>query len=245
MQSDGYFDAEIAETYDQDHSGNDPELIAKTVECLIDLSSGGDILEFAVGTGRIALPLIERSARIKGIELSAAMVAKLREKEIGPPMEVAVGDMTTERVAGAFSLVFLVFNTIDNLTTQDAQVACFENAARHLQPGGRFLVETLLPPLQKIPFGETKLAFANSSDHFGVDEFDVSTQNYTSNHVWMKGAEHKHLSIPFRYAWPSEMDLMAKLAGLELEWRWSDWDRSPFDRFSTKHISVWRKPHVD
>ncbi len=241
MTDDGYFDQDIAETYDQDHSGNDPALIAKTVDCLIDLSGGGDILEFAVGTGRIALPLIDKGAHVKGIELSRAMVEKLREKESGPQMEVTIGDMTTEHVAGAFSLVVLVFNTIDNLTTQAAQVACFENAARHLQSGGRFLVETLLPPLQKIPFGETRLAFANSSDHFGIDEFDIATQNYTSNHVWMKGSDHKHLSIPFRYAWPAEMELMAKIAGLELEHRWSDWGRAPFDRLSTKHISVWRK----
>ncbi|MEO9827467.1 MAG: class I SAM-dependent methyltransferase [Paracoccaceae bacterium] len=241
MTRDGYFDADIAETYDKDHKGNDPALIAKTVDCLVNLSDGGDILEFAIGTGRIALPLVERAARVKGIELSKAMVAKLREKESDPPMEVVIGDMTKERVAGEFSLVFLVFNTIDNLTTQEAQIACFENAARHLNSSGRFLVETLLPPLQKIPFGETRLAFANSRDHFGIDEIDIVTQNYSSNHVWMNGKDHKHLSIPFRYAWPAEMDLMAKIAGLELEFRWSDWDRAPFDRYSTKHISVWRK----
>ena len=241
MTHDGYFDHDIAETYDQDHDGNDPLMIEKTVDCLIDLAGDGDILEFAVGTGRIALPLIKRNARVKGIELSKAMVKKLREKETGPAMEVAIGDMTSTRVEGSFSLVFLVFNTIDNLTSQHAQIACFENAARHLEPGGRFLVETLVPPLQKIPFGETKLAFANSRDHFGIDEFDIATQTYTSNHVWMNDSHHKHLSVPFRYAWPSEMDLMARMAGLEPEFRWSDWDRAPFDRSSTKHISVWRK----
>lgn len=241
MTRDGYFDQDIAETYDQDHDVNDPKLVAKTVDCLIDLSGGGDILEFAVGTGRIALPLSEKGARVKGIELSKAMVEKLREKESGPALEVVIGDMTTERVAGAFSLVVLVFNTIDNLTTQQAQIACFENAARHLKPGGRFLVETLVPPLQKLPFGETRLAFANDSTHLGIDEFDIATQTYTSNHVWMTGTDHKHLSIPFRYAWPAELDLMAQLAGLDLEFRWSDWNRAPFDRLSTKHISVWRK----
>lgn len=241
MNDDGYFDNEVAETYDQDHGGNDPFLIGKTLDCLLELSAGGGILEFAIGTGRIALPLAERGALIKGVELSSAMVSKLREKETGSPMEVAIGDMTSTLVPGEFSLVVLVFNTIDNLTTQQSQIACFENAARHLGSGGRFLVETLVPPIQKIPFGETRLAFASSSDHFGIDEFDISTQSYTSNHVWIKDNRHKHLSIPFRYAWPSELDLMAKLAGFDLEFRWSDWERSPFDRMSTKHISVWRK----
>ena len=208
---------------------------------MIELSGEGDILEFAIGTGRIALPLSKKGAHIKGIELSSAMVEKLREKETGAPMEIAIGDMTSTRMSGSFSLVFLVFNTIDNLTTQDAQVACFENAAHHLKQDGRFLVETHVPPLQNIAFGETKLAFANDSRHFGVDEFDTATQKYTSNHVWMQGERHKYLSIPFRYAWPSELDLMARIAGLELEFRWSDWDRSPFDRMSKKHISVWKK----
>jgi SAM-dependent methyltransferase len=169
------------------------------------------------------------------------MVEKLREKETGSPTEVAIGDMTTTQVPGAFSLVFLVFNTIDNLTTQEAQVACFENAARHLEPNGRFVIETLIPPIQKLPFGETRRAFASDEQHFGTDEFDVATQIYASHHVWMLGDTHKHLSIPFRYTWPAELDLMARIAGLELEFRWSDWDRTPFDRFSTKHVSVWKK----
>lgn len=182
-----------------------------------------------------------KGAKIKGIELSRAMIEKLREKETGAPMEVAVGDMTTTRIPGEFSLIFLVFNTIDNLTTQQAQIACFENAARHLLPNGRFLVETHVPPIQKLPIGETKLAFANSSRHFGIDEFDIATQNHTSNHVWMEDEGHKYLSIPFRYTWPSELDLMARIAGFDLEFRWSDWDRSPFDHLSKKHISVWKK----
>ncbi|MEJ6392309.1 class I SAM-dependent methyltransferase [Gymnodinialimonas sp. 2305UL16-5] len=241
MGDDGYFDEEVAKTYDQNLSDTDPSLIRKTVDCLIDLSCDGDILEFAIGTGRVALPLAERGARVKGIELSSAMVRKLREKESGEPIEVVLGDMTSTRVAGEFSLVFLVFNTIDNLTAQDAQIACFKNASRHLAPGGRFLVETLLPPLQKLPFGETRLAFARSDHHVGIDEFDITTQSYISHHVWMTEDNHKYQSIPFRYAWPSELDLMAMMAGLELEFRWSDWDRSPFDRLSTQHVSVWRK----
>ncbi len=241
MHDDGYFDEQVARTYDRDHGGTDPAEIRQTVTCLTDLAGGGPILEFAIGTGRIALPLVDHGAQVKGIELSSAMVRRLREKETKPPIEVAIGDMTTTRIEGAFSLVILVFNTIDNLTTQDAQIACFQNAARHLAPGGRFVIETLVPPLQKLPFGETKLAFANSATHFGIDDFDVATQCYSSNHVWMTDASHTHTSIPFRYAWPSEFDLMAKIAGLKPEFRWSNWDRAPFDRFSTKHISVWRK----
>ena len=241
MNSDGYFDEEVANSYDNDHGGNDQALIDQTVDFLIDLSQQGEILEFAIGTGRIALPLTSKGARVKGIELSGAMVRKLREKETGSPIAVEIGDMTSTRVAGQFSLVFLVFNTIDNLTTQDAQIACFKNASDHLGPGGRFLVETLVPPIQRLPFGETRLAFASSSDHIGIDEFDIATQTYSSNHVWMENDEHKYQSIPFRYAWPAELDLMARMAGLQLEFRWSDWDRSPFDRMSKKHISVWRK----
>ena len=241
MSRDGYFDERIAETYDQNHGGNDPALIRQTVDCLIDLSDGGEILEFAVGTGRIAIPLAERSALVKGIELSSAMVEKLRAKETSAPIEVVIGDMTSVRVAGNFSLVFLVFNTIDNLTTQQAQVACFKNAALHLASGGRFLVETQVPPIQKMAFGATMLAFASDPRHFGVDVFDLATQTYRSNHVWMDDDRHTHVSIPFRYAWPSELDLMAEIAGMKLEFRWSDWDRSPFDHLSGKHVSVWRK----
>ncbi len=241
MSDDGYFGEDVAKTYDRDHGGNDPSLIRKTVDCLLDLAGDGGILEFAIGTGRIAIPLSQRGARVKGIELSGAMVRRLREKEDGTQIDVEIGDMTTTRIAGEFSLVALVFNTIDNLTTQEAQVSCFRNASRHLEQGGRFLIETLLPPIQKIPFVETQRAFASDRHHFGVDEFDIVTQTYTSSHVWMTDEGYSHQSIPFRYAWPSELDLMAKLAGLELEFRWSDWDRSPFDRLSTKHISVWRK----
>lgn len=241
MSNDGYFDERVANTYDQDHGGTDPSVIEKTVDCLFDLSSGGSTLEFAIGTGRVALPLAERGVSVKGIELSTAMAKKLREKENGTPIEVVIGDMTSMQVSGEFSLVFLVFNTIDNLTTQRSQIACFQNAARHLGPQGRFLIETILPPIQKIPFGEKRLAFASSSDHFGIDEFDVASQTYTSNHVWMKDERYEYQSIPFRYAWPSELDLMANIAGMELEHRWSDWDREPFDRMSTKHISVWKK----
>jgi SAM-dependent methyltransferase len=242
MQDDGYFDDSIAKSYDEDHGGTDPALIEQTVDILHGLADDGDVLEFAIGTGRIAIPLAERGCKVRGIELSRAMVAELRKKENGSSIPIAIGDMTTTRVEGDFSLVFLVFNTIDNLVTQDAQVACFGNAADHLAPGGRFLVETQVPPIQKIPFGETRHAFACSPEHMGVDVIDIVSQRYTSNHVWMEDGEYRQVTIPFRYAWPSELDLMAKLAGLVLEHRWSDWDKSPFSHLSTRHISILRKP---
>ena len=241
MTQDGIFDANVARTYDRDHGGTDAGEVARTVDCLVDLAAKGPVLEFAIGTGRIALPLAATGISVKGIELSRAMVDELRKKETGAPMEVAIGDMTTTKVPGAFALVYLVFNTIDNLTTQDAQIACFRNAAAHLAPGGRFVIETQLPQIQRLPFGETRIAFAADADHFGVDEIDVASQSYTSHHVWLKEDGPSHVSVPFRYAWPAEMDLMARLAGMELEHRWADWDRAPFDRYSRKHISVWTK----
>ncbi len=239
--TDGFFDANVARTYDLRHE-TDPELIATMVGVLHELAGDGAALEFAIGTGRIALPLSERGVAVSGIELSQAMVDQLRLKDGGQSIDVLIGDMTTTTVEGSFSLVFLVYNTIDNLVTQDAQVACFQNAAAHLEPGGRFLIETLVPPLQRLPVGETKLAFDCSPDHWGMDEFDVTTQNYTSHHAWFSDGSANRNAVPFRYAWPAELDLMAKMAGLELEHRWDDWDRTPFNKLSAKHISVWRKP---
>lgn len=242
MQDDGFFGKDVAATYDIHQSGTDPRQVDLVVDTLHELAGDGPALEFAIGTGRIALPLAARGTIVKGIELSRAMVAELRKKRNGGAIDVTIGDMTTTRVDGSFTLVFLVFNAIDNLTTQDAQVACFRNAAAHLAPGGRFLVETLVPPIQKLPLGETARAFACTPDHWGTDIFDVATQSYTSNHIWTKGGASTSLSIPFRYAWPSEMDLMARLAGLELEFRWQDWHRGAFTRHSETHVSVWRKP---
>ena len=173
VNDDGIFDQNFARSYDRNHGATDPKLIRKTVDVLERHAAGGEALEFAVGTGRIALPLAARGVPVKGIELSKAMVAELRRKETGTAMDVTIGDMTTTRMPGAFSLVYLVFNTIDNLTSQDAQVACFENAATHLQPNGRFLVETLVPPIQNIPFGETNHAFECSPTHWGIDTYDI------------------------------------------------------------------------
>lgn len=235
-----YFGSDVAASYDALHSAQDNGEVDKTVTVLSELAGTGAILEFAIGTGRVALPLAARGHGVSGIELSESMVAQLRKKETQTPLDIAIGDMTTTRMSGTFSLVVLVFNTIDNLTTQEAQIACFQNAAAHLAPGGRFVIETLLPPLQKIPFGETMRAFACDSTHLGIDTFDVTTQNYSSTHVWLDGDTQKFLRVPFRYAWPAEMDLMARLAGMEREHRWADWDKSPLTNQSTSHVSVWR-----
>lgn len=242
MTDDGVFDEVVADTYDRDHGGTAPEIVAQTVSVLADLADGGPALEFAVGTGRIALPLSQSGVAVSGVELSSAMLARLRQKPGASALSLQVGDMATTRLPGSFSLVYLVFNTIDNLTTQSAQLACFENAAAHLAPGGRFVVETLVPPLQRLPFGETRVAFDSSPTHWGIDEIDVTTQTYQSHHMWIEDGAPRKLSVPFRYVWPSELDLMARFAGLDPEHRWQDWTRAPFTRHSRGHVSVWRKP---
>ena len=238
MADANHFDTDVAATYDKDHRD---AALDEVVDGVFNLANGGDALEFAVGTGRIALPLAARGCRVAGIELSSAMVEQLRRKETATPMKVVLGDMTNARVDGEFSLVFLVFNTIDNLLTQDDQVACFQNAADHLQPGGRFAIETLVPPIQRLPHGETLLAFANGSDHMGTDEFDVVTQNYSSHHIRRQGDTLRHNKVPFRYAWPAEFDLMARLAWLTLESRGAGWDKAPVTNTSRSHVSGWRK----
>ncbi len=238
--SDGFFDAKVAATYDERHATPEAD-IAQTVAKLTELADGGATLEFAIGTGRIALPLAVAGVPVKGIELSQSMIDEMRKKPGGMDIETVTGDMTTARVEGDFSLVFLVYNTIDNLTTQDAQVACFQNAADHLVPGGRFLVETLVPPVRHLPPGAPRLAFDQSDTHWGIDSFDLVAQTYTSNHLWIDNGETTMFSAPFRYAWPAEMDLMARLAGMTLESRWEDWNGSPFTGESRTHVSVWRK----
>lgn len=240
MTDDGVFDAKIAATYDRIHGDGTSPQEQRTAKALLDLATDGTALEFAIGTGRIAIPMHALGAKICGIELSSAMVAELRKKPGGAQMEVAIGDMTTTGMNRTVSLVFLIFNTIDNLTTQEAQLACFQNAAAHLAPGGRFVIETLVPPIQKLTFGETKRAFARSDTNWGMDEFDVVTQNYASHHLHLEGGAVTKVTVPFRYAWPSELDLMARVNGMTLEHRWSGWDKSPFTNTSTSHISVWR-----
>jgi SAM-dependent methyltransferase len=239
MTSDGFFDATIAADYDMDHAASDP---SPAVAVLVELAGDAPVLEFAIGTGRVALPLAARGVDVHGIELSTAMVAEMRAKPGGQDIPVTIGDMATAQVEGAFGLVFLVFNTINNLTTQEAQVACFRNAAQHLIPGGHFVVEVQIPPIQRLPEGERLLAFTCDETHLGTDEIDVTTQAFTSHHVWTLGGPHRTLSIPMRYVWPSELDLMAQLAGLVRVHRWADWHKAPFVATSRSHVSIWRKP---
>jgi SAM-dependent methyltransferase len=179
---------------------------------------------------------------VHGIDLSPQMVAELRAKPGAEAIGVTVGDFATTRVEGRFRLAYLLRNTIMNLTTQEAQVACFENAAAHLAPGGRFVIEVVVPALQRLPPGETIRPFAVTPAHLGFEEFEVATQIAISHHYWMLGGQFETFSVPFRYVWPAELDLMARLAGMTLEERWSDWARSPFTSDSTQHVSVWEKP---
>ena len=241
MHDDGYFDEAVAATYDNDPAMFAPEAVDPAVSFLSELAGKGQALEFAIGTGRIALPLARKGVAVHGIEMSKAMVARLRAKEGGANISVTFGDMATTRVEGSFSVAYLVFNTINNLTTQDAQIACFQNAAAHLEPGGRFVVEVGVPSLQRLPKGERLLAFERTDTHWGIDEFDVATQTFTSHHIKIVDGKIQKLSVPFRFVWPAELDLMARLAGLTLKERWSNWRRAPFTNDSDSHVSVWEK----
>jgi SAM-dependent methyltransferase len=235
-----YFGADVAPRYDQDHAAMyEPGVVDPAVDLLAHLAAGGRALELAVGTGRIALPLARRGVGVHGIELSQAMVDQLRAKPGGRELPVTIGDMATARADGEFSLVYLVFNTIVNLTTQAAQVACFANAAAHLLPGGCFVVEVNVPQLQRLPPGETLRAFDASATHWGLDEVDVVSQAMTSHHFTLVDGEIEHRPIPFRYVWPSELDLMAQLAGLRLRERFGGWSGEPFTADSRSHVSIW------
>ena len=245
--ADAWFPESVAALYDQPGGADAPDVVGPAVEVLADLASGGRILEFAVGTGRIAAPLAARGLSISGIELSRAMASRIADKPGGGAVDVTIGDMTSTRVAGEFSLVYLVFNTISNVTTQDGQVAVFGNAAAHLRPGGLFLVEVGLPSLRRLPPGQDVVPFTVAPDpagggYVGFDQYDVLTQEFTSNHITVSpDGSGRFRRIPFRYAWPAEMDLMARLAGMTLRHRWAGWDRSVLTQDSTKHVSVWEK----
>jgi SAM-dependent methyltransferase len=217
------------------------QVLDPAVEFLADRAGRGAVLEFGIGTGRVALPLSRRGLRVHGIELSPAMVEQLRSQPEAFDIDVTIGDFATATAPGTFSLVYLVRNTIMNLTTQDAQVQCFGNAAAHLEIGGCFVIEVVVPPWQWLPPGQAYLPFDVSPQHVGVDEIDVTSQSSWSHHVWTLDHETKKFSAPFRYAWPSELDLMARLAGMTLRERWSDWNRAPFTSESRSHISVWQK----
>ena len=243
MADDGYFGEAVAAHYDDvPEPMVDGTPVAEAVRVLADLARGGRALELAIGTGRVALPLAALGVEVHGIELSTAMVRRLRMKPGGDAVRVAIGDMTSTRVEGSFSLVYLVFNTIMNVTTQAGQVAVFRNAAAHLAPGARFLIECGVPDLRRLPYGETAVVFDRTDDHVGVDEYDVANQGLVSHHFTRRGDRWEYGAGPFRYAWPAEMDLMAELAGLRLLERWHGWDRSPFTSDSPHHVSTWEKP---
>jgi len=240
MADEGYFGEHVTARYDDvSWSMFDPALLAATAAFLQEMAGGGAALEFAIGTGRVAVPLAERGVKVAGIDNSEAMLRRLREKTT--EIEAVEGDMATTHVAGEFALVFLVFNTISNLTTQDAQVACFANAAAHLKPGGRFVIENGVPALQSLPPGQTVLPFRADPEGFSYDVYDVVTQNFSSQHFYIVDGKLAAFPVEFRYAWPAEMDLMARLAGMRLEHRYAGWDRAPFTALSPSHVSVWRK----
>jgi SAM-dependent methyltransferase len=238
-----HFGEEVAALYDE--SSRDmfaPDVLRATVDVLAELAGDGAALEFAIGTGRVALPLADRGVPVSGIELSTAMVDRLRAKDGADRIKVTIGDIATTRVGDNFSLVYLVFNTIGNLTTQDEQVACFVNAAAHLQPGGYFVIEVGVPDLRRLPPGEDARVFAHSPGYVGYDRYiDFVTQQAESHHFVADESGVLESRTPFRYVWPSELDLMAKLAGMSLSARWAGWDRSPFTGDSTSHVSVWEK----
>jgi SAM-dependent methyltransferase len=237
-----YFGEQVAQRYDESSADMfDPAVVDPAVDFLAGLAGQGAALEFGIGTGRIALPLARRGIRVHGIDLSEAMVARLRAKPGGERIGVAIGDFATTTVDGRFSLAYLVFNTIGNLTTQDAQVACFQNAAAHLEPGGCFVIEVGVPELQRLPPGETVRPFNVSPTRLGFDEYDVVSQGLISHHYTVVDGRLEVFSIPFRYVWPAELDLMARLAGMRLRERWSGWRREPFTSDSAKHVSVWEK----
>jgi SAM-dependent methyltransferase len=237
-----HFGEEAAERYDESSADMfEPAVVEPVVDFLAELAGDGAALELGIGTGRIALPLSRRGVRVHGIDLSEAMVAKLREKPGAEQIEATIGDFATTRVDGTFSLAYLVFNTIGNLTTQDEQVACFQNVAAHLEPGGCFVIETGVPGLRTLPPGERFQVFDFSAGHVGIDEYDVANQGLVSHHFSLVDGRWQLVSTPFRSVSPAELDLMARLAGMTLRERWSGWKREPFTSESTKHISVWEK----
>jgi SAM-dependent methyltransferase len=240
------FVGSIAERYDDDERDHSTaEAVDPAVSFLASLSArvgGGPVLEFAIGTGRIALPLRERGVDVHGIEISADMVAAMRRRRGGSEVPVVIGDMATTVLpgAGTFGVVALVYNTITNLLDQDEQVACFVNAAAHLRPGGAFVIETFVPQVRRLPPGSAHVPFEVSDRHLGVDTYDLATQRLTSHHVWSDATGRTtRFSSEHRYVWPAELDLMARVAGLELAERWGDWVRTPFTSDSVAHVSVW------
>jgi SAM-dependent methyltransferase len=239
---DDHFGEGVAQRYDASLTEMfEAAAVEPVVELLAGLAGDGGALELGIGTGRIALPLTQRGVRVHGIDLSAAMVGKLREKPGAEDIDVTIGDFATTRVERTFSVAYLVFNTIMNLTTQDEQVACFQNVAAHLEPGGCFVVEVQVPDLRRLPPGESFRPFTVSATRLGFDEYETASQGLISHHYRVVDDKLEVWSIPFRYVWPSELDLMARIAGMTLRERWSGWKREPFMGDSTMHVSVWEK----
>jgi SAM-dependent methyltransferase len=239
----GFFGKLAASVYDE-HAADmfAAAVVGPVVQMLAELAGEGGALEFGIGTGRIALPLTERGVRVAGIDNSEAMVARLRAKPRAESIDVTIGDFARTRVDGDFSLVYLVFNTIFNLVTQDDQVACFENAAAHLRSGGCFVIETGVPDLQSLPLGQTIVPFRADPEGLSFDVYDVVTQRFSSQHYYFDTDGVKSYPVEFRYAWPAELDLMARVAGLRLQHRWAGWRREPFTSLSRSHVSVYEKP---
>jgi SAM-dependent methyltransferase len=232
---------EVARRYDESSADMfAPEIVDPAVDFLADLAGQGQALELAIGTGRIGLPLSERGVDVAGIELSQPMVDQMMKKPGAGRIPVTIGDMATTRVEGTFSLVYLVFNTITNLLTQDEQVECFRNAATHLEPGGHFVIEVGVPALRRLQPGQTYVPFDVTREHLGFDEYDVVNQRLVSHHYWFEDGRTVTFDSHHRYAWPAEYDLMARIAGMILTGRWADWHRSPFTGDSTSHVSVWQ-----
>lgn len=245
MHDDGYFDEKVASKYDEfSASMFTPEKIDPVVDFLVDLAGNGTALELGIGTGRIALPLYERGVQVDGIEMSHAMVNRLRTKPDGDKIGVTIGDFSTVATGGRYSVAYLVFNTIMNLTSQESQVSCFKNVASHLEPGGCFVIEVSVPRLQELPQGQHLRPYLLNETRMSFDEYDVSQQGLTSHHFTLEDGNWEKLSIPFRYVWPAELDLMAQIAGLVPVARWSDWNREPFTNDSKSLIAVWQKPPV-
>ena len=238
-----FFGEQIAKSYESKWpEAFAPAAVEPVVDFLADLAGTGATLELGIGTGRIALPLSRRGIRVHGIDLSPEMVSELRAKPGADAIEVTIGDVASTRAPGLFRLAYLVQNTITNLTTQQEQVDCFQNVAAQLEPGGCFVIEVFVPELRRLPPGETVSAFALTPTHLGFDEFDVANQLVISHHWWASDGSLEVFSAPFRYVWPSELDLMARLAGMTLLERWGGWDRRQFTSDSTSHVSVWQKP---
>jgi SAM-dependent methyltransferase len=244
MQQQEIWDAHAAQRYDTPGTGMfAPEVLGPTVDRLAELAGDGQALEFAIGTGRVAVPLAERGVPVTGIELSRPMIDQLRSKAGEATIPVAVGDISTATAPGTYALVYLVYNTISNLLTQAEQVACFRNAARHLAPGGRFVIELWVPELRKLPPGQQATVWQVEPGYIGLDAYDVLRQHVVSHHFWFEQGEQARLfRSPHRYIWPAELDLMAQLAGFELEARHADWTGAEFTADSRSHVSVYRIP---